>query len=175
MAAKGKAAKYGLIAAKAAPAKGKLAKVGMKLGKRKVERTPAGTAVFFSRALVGDEEARDDLREAYASARKAYARSSDRKGRPDFAAMIEDRKARREAGKAAAYLQQALQIAGRRRKKPRSSKGPVIAVIAVAGAGTAVALNEDLRNKVIGPFSSSDEGDGDPSTQANGASVTTAA
>jgi hypothetical protein len=171
MAAKGKTAKYGFKAAKAAPAKGKLAKGGLKLGRRKAERTPAGTAVLYGRALVGNQEARDDLREAYASARKAYARSSDRRGRPDIGALIDDRKARRDAGKAASSLQEALRIAGRKRKKPKSSKAPVIAVIAVAGAGTAVALNEDLRGKVLAPFSGSDGGDGDPSAHADGGPV----
>lgn len=175
MAAKGKAAKIGFKSLKAAPAKDKLAKGGLKLGKRKVERTPAGTAVLYGRALIGNEEARNDLREAYASARKAYSRSSDRRGRPDIEALLKDRKARREAGKAASSLREALQIAGRTRKKPKSaSKAPVIAVIAVAGAGTAVAMNEDLRNKVLAPFSGSGQDDGDPSVHANGGPVPTA-
>lgn len=175
MAAKGKAAKIGFKSVKAAPAKGNLARVGLRLGKRKAERTPAGTAVLYGRALVGNEEARDDLREAYAAARKAYTRSSDRRGRPDIGALIEDRKARREAGKAAALVQEALKVAGRKRKKPkRVSKAPVIAVIAVAGAGTAVALNEDLRNKVLAPFSGSEENGSDPSVHANGGPVAVA-
>ena len=80
MAAKGKAATSGFKSVKAAPAKGNLARVGLRLGKRKAERTPAGTAVLYGRALAGNEEARDDLREAYAAARKAYTRSSDRRG-----------------------------------------------------------------------------------------------
>jgi len=175
MAAKGKTAKVGFKAAKAAPAKGKLAKAGLKLGKRKAERIPAGTAVLYGRALVGNAEARDDLRDAYASARKAYARSSDRRGRPDIGALFEDRKARREAGKASASLREALQIASSNRKKPRSAKGPVIAVIAVAGAGTAVALNEDLRAKVLAPFTGSDRSGDDHSAQTDGAPTPTAA
>ena len=164
MAAKRKAAKVGFKAVRAAPAKGKLAKTGAKFGKRRAERTRAGTAVLYGQALVGNEQARDDLRQAYASARKAYARSSDRRGRPDIAALFEDRKARKEAGKASAKLREALQIASRTRRKPKSSKGPVIAVIAVAGSGTAVALNEDLRNKVTGKSSGDN---GDAATHAN--------
>jgi hypothetical protein len=153
MAAKSKTAKFGLKAAKAAPAKAKIAKTGFKLGKRKAERTPAGTAVLYGQALVGNEAARDELRDAYTAARKAYARSADRKGRPNVGTLIEDRKARKEAGKASQSLRQALRIADRRRKKPKSSKGPIVAVIVVAGAGTAVALNEDLRNKLLAPLS----------------------
>jgi hypothetical protein len=140
MAAKGKTAKLGFKTAKAAPAKGKLGKIGLKLGRRKAERTPAGTVVLYGQALVGNEDARDELRDAYTAARKAYARSADRSGRPNVGTLIEDRKARREAGNAAASLREALQIAGRRRKKPKSSKAPVVAVIALAGAGTAIAV-----------------------------------
>lgn len=151
MSAKTKTTKYGLKAAKAAPAKGRIAKTGAKLGKRRVQRSPVGTAVYFSRALVGNEAARDDLRTAYASARKAYVRSSDRRGRPDIMALFDDRKARREAGKAATALRAALRTAGRTRNTaPKSKKVPVIAVVAVAGAGTAVALNADLRAKLTG-------------------------
>lgn len=169
MAAKGKTVKVGFKAAKAAPAKGKLAKVGLKLGRRKVERTPAGTAVLYGRALVGNEQAREDLREAYESARKAFARSSDRRGRPDIVALLDDRKARREAGKAASLVREAFQVAGRTRKQPKSSKGPVIAVIAAAG-GTAVALNRGLRAKVLAPFTGSG-GEG-PSAHTNGTTAT---
>jgi hypothetical protein len=147
-------------------AKGKMVKGGLKLSRRKAERTPVGTVVLYGRALVGNEEARDELRDAYASARKAYARSADRRGRPNVGTLIEDRKARREAGRAAASLREALQIAGRKRKKPKSSKGPVVAVIAVAGAGTVVALNEDLRAKLLAPLSSGDESAAPPPAPA---------
>ncbi len=174
MAAKRKAAKAGLKAARAAPAKGKLAKTGARFGKRRAERTRAGTVVLYGQALVGNEQARDDLRQAYASARKAYARSSDRRGRPDLVALLDDRRARREAGKAASSLREAMQIARRTRRKPKSSKGPVVAVIAVAGAGTAVALNEDLRNKVTGSLGGSSGGNGGPEAHADSNSAAVA-
>jgi hypothetical protein len=138
-------------------AKGKIAKGGLKLGRHKVKRTPAGTAVLYGQALVGNEAARDELGDAYAAARKAYARSSDRRGRPDLGALLEDRKAQRDAGKAVRALRRALRIADGKRQKPRSAKGPVLVVVAVAGAGTAVALNEGLRAKVMAPFGDGDE------------------
>lgn len=147
MSIKSTAAKTGLKAAKGAPAKGKAAKGGLKLGKRKAERTPAGTAVLYGQALVGNEQARRELRDALTSARKAYRRSSGQRGRPDIGALIEDRKARREAGDALASLRQALHTAGRKRKKPRSAKGPVVAVVAVAGTGAAVAVAKNRRDK----------------------------
>jgi hypothetical protein len=172
MAAKSTKAKMGLGAAKAAPAKGKLAKGGLKLGRRKAKRTPAGTVVLYSKALVGNADARSELQEAYASARKAYRRSSDKRGRPDLAALLQDRKASKEAGNALDSLRQALRIADRKREKPRSvGKAPVIAVVTVAGAGTAVALNEGLRKKVMAPLSGGDSGQTEPTPQANGAAA----
>ena len=138
-----------------------MASAGLKLGKRRVARSRAGTAVLYGKALAGNQQARKDLRGAYTSARKAYARSSDRRGRPDIGALLEDRKARKEAHKAASSLREALQIARRTREKPKSSKGPVIAVVAVAGAGTAVALNENLRAKALAPFTGAEPGNGD--------------
>ncbi len=111
--------------------------------------------------------------DAYASARKAYSRSADRRGRPDLGALLDDRKARRETGNAASSLRTALRIATRTRKKPKSAKGPVVAVVVVAGAGTAFALNKNLRTKVLGPFGSADpETDGAaPKTYAPDAAV----
>ena len=139
--------KTGLKAAKAAPAKGKLAKGGLKLGKRKVERTPAGTVALYAQALVGNREAREELRDAMTSARKAYRRSAGRGGRPNLVALLQDRKASREAGNALASLQQALRTAGRKRKKPRSAKGPAAAVVVVAGTGAAIAIAKQRQDK----------------------------
>lgn len=138
-------------------AKGKLARGGFEVGRRKAARTRTGTAVMFGRALVGNDRAREELRDAYSSARKAYRRGSDRRGRPDLGALLHDRKAQREAGNAAASVRSALQIANRSREKPSSRKGPAIAAVAVAGA-TAVALNKGLRAKALAPFSSGSNG-----------------
>jgi hypothetical protein len=131
-------------------AKDKITKGGRKLGKAKVKRTPAGTVVLTGRALVGNAAARDELRDAYTAARKAYSRSSSRSGRPDLAALLQDRKASKEAGNALSSLRKALRIADRKREKPRSVKAPLIAVVTVAGAGTAVALSPALRRKISG-------------------------
>lgn len=122
-------------------------KGGLKAGKRKAVRTPAGTVALYGRALVGDDQARADLRKAYAAARKAYDRSSNRRGRPDLGALLQDRKARREAGNAVASLQQALRTAGRKRRKPRSAKGPVVVAVAVAGTGAAAAAAKHRRDQ----------------------------
>ena len=116
--------------------KRKAAKAGLKAGKNKAARTPVGTAVFTAKALAGNEQARRELKDAYASARKAYRRSSDRRGRPDLGALLEDRKAKREAGNAMTSLRSALSIARKRRTKPRRVKGPAtVLAVTAAGAG----------------------------------------
>jgi hypothetical protein len=127
--------------------KRKAAKSGFKLGKRKVERTPAGTAVLYGQALVGNAQAREELRDAMTSARKAYRRSSDRRGRPDLAALLQDRKASKEAGNALTSLREALRVAGRKRRKPRSAKGPAVVIVAVAGTGAAAAVAKRRRDQ----------------------------
>ena len=115
--------------------KRKAAKSGLKAGKRKAARTPAGTAVFTAKALAGNEQAREELRDAYQSARKAYKRSADRSGRPNIVTLLDDRKAKKEAGNALTSLRHALRIAEKRREKPRSIKGPAVLAVTAAGAG----------------------------------------
>lgn len=154
-------------AAKKVPAKGKLAKGGFRIGKRKAARTPAGTAVFYVKALVVNERARNSLRDAIASARKVYDRSSDRRGRVNLAALLDDRKARREGQNALASLRTALQIADKNRKQPKSAKGPAVAVIVVAGAGTALAVNKDLRAKALGLVGSISSNGDAPAAQSS--------
>lgn len=139
-----------------APAKGKLAKVGLTLGRKKAARTPAGTAVFYAQALVGNERARTKLRDAVASAKKVYERGTDRRGRLKLAALLDDRKARREGQNALASLRAAVQIADKNRTKPKKVKAPAIAVIVVAGTGAALAANKDLREKALATFKSGD-------------------
>ena len=126
MAAKRTAAKAGFKFFRAAPAKGKLAKGAFRLGRRRAIRTPAGTAVLYGQALVGNQQARKDLRGAYTSARKAYARTADWRGRPDIGALFEDRKARKETGKALSSLREALKVAepGRSRRAGRVLSSP---------------------------------------------------
>lgn len=126
-------------------AKTKAAKGGLKLGRRRAERTPAGTAVLYTQALAGDADARRELRRAFESARKAYGRAADRGGRPRLTALVEDRKAQRETSRAVESLRRALRLAERRRK-PRSVRGPVLVAVVVAGAGVA-ASSENVRAK----------------------------
>ena len=91
--------------------------------------------MFTAKALAGNQQARAELSDAYQSARKAYARSADRSGRPNIVTLLDDRKAKKEAGNAVTSLRHALKIAEKRRKKPSGGKGPAVLVLTAAGAG----------------------------------------
>ena len=100
----------------------------------------------YVQRLIEDEELRDNLRTAYRSARKAYARMSGRKG--PMQAVTQDKKTQKELREAAAALRDAADAlrSGRRRRKRRGLR---LVLVAVVGAGLAVALSEGLRKKVL--------------------------
>jgi hypothetical protein len=98
----------------------------------------------YVRRLVEDEELRENLRDAYRSAKKAYARVSNGKG--PAKALIDDRKVHKELRSAAESLRDAShQLRGKRRGSPWGK----LFVIAIAGAVLAVVLSEDLRKAVL--------------------------
>jgi len=97
----------------------------------------------YVQRLVDDEDLRDDLREAFKSARKAYDRADGKSPAKAF----EDKKVQRELKSAAEALKSAAEAL---REPPKRSHGfAKVLVIAVAGAVLALALSEDLRNKVL--------------------------
>jgi hypothetical protein len=121
--------------------------------------------VFTAKALAGNQQAREELRDAYQSARKAYKRSADRSGRPNIVTLLDDRKAKKEAGNALTSLRHALKIAEKRRQKPRSAKAPVAVALTAAGAGAGALIYKQR--------SSGSSGQADTST-SNGAAAATA-
>jgi hypothetical protein len=98
----------------------------------------------YVRRLIEDPELRNNVREAYEAARHAYQRMSNGKG--PVKALTEDKKVQRDLRNAAESLREASdQIRG---KKKRRRWGRVL-VIALLGAGLAIALSEDLRKAVL--------------------------
>jgi hypothetical protein len=96
--------------------------------------------------LIEDEELRDNLRTAYESARKAYARMSNGKG--PAKALLDDKKTQKQLQQAASNLKEAadtLRGAKRGRKRKRG-RGLLLLVV---GAGAALALSEGLRKKLL--------------------------
>ena len=106
----------------------------------------AGKAVRsnqYVQRLMEDDELRDNLRNAFTSAKNAYGRING-KG-PSKA--LDDKKTQRELKDAAASFKVATdQLRGVKKRKKR--KGRLI-LLALVGAGAALALSEGLRKKVL--------------------------
>ena len=118
----------------------------------------AGKAVKdnpYVQRIVEDEELRDNVRTAFESARKAYARMSNGKG--PVKAITEDKKTQKQLREAATSLREAadsLRDAKRGRKKRKRGRGLMLLFV---GAAAAIALNEGLRSKVLDMLFGSEE------------------
>jgi hypothetical protein len=125
----------------------------------------------YVQQLFEDDELRENLRTAYQSARKAYARMSNGKG--PVKAVTEDKKTQKELRAAAASLRDAaesLRSAPRKRKRRRGGK----LMLLLVGAGLALALSESLRKKVLdGLFGAEEEFEYTSSTSPESAGTTT--
>ena len=106
----------------------------------------AGKAVRsnqYVQRLMEDEDLRENLRNAYASARTAYGRINGK----GPAKALDDKKTQRELKDAAASLKQASdQLRGVKKRKKRKRK---LLLLALVGAAAALALSEGLRKKVL--------------------------
>ena len=119
-------------------------KKAAKAGAGAVAAGKAARSNPYVQRLAEDEELRDNLRTAFNSARKAYARMSNGKG--PVKAVTEDKKTQKELRQAATSLREAAEsLRGRRRKRRR---GRMLLVLR-AGAGLALVVNEGLRKKVL--------------------------
>jgi hypothetical protein len=108
----------------------------------------AGKAVRsnpYVQRIVEDEELRESLRTAFTSAKKAYGRMQNGKG--PTKALMEDKKVQKDLKEAANSLRDAAESL-RAPKKKKSRKGRLL-LLAIIGAGLALALSEDLRKKVL--------------------------
>ena len=108
----------------------------------------AGKAVRsnpYVQRVIDDPELRENLRSAFDSARKAYTRMSNGKG--PVKAVTEDKKVQRELKEAANSLKDAADSL-RGQKKKKRGKGRLL-LVAIVGAGLALALSEGLRKKVL--------------------------
>jgi hypothetical protein len=98
--------------------------------------------------LLDNAYARDNLREGAEKLRDAYGRARKRRVKPS-----KDRKLRRQFEAAITALDEGTAALASGRKKPkRNGRKVVLTVLAVTGAAaaTALALNEDLRESVLG-------------------------
>jgi hypothetical protein len=106
----------------------------------------AGKAVRsneYVQRFMEDEELRENVRNAFVSAKKAYGRIN---GKGPVKAL-DDKKVQRELKDAASSLKDASD-ALRGGKKRKRRKGRLL-MVAFVGAGLALALSEDLRKKAL--------------------------
>ena len=107
----------------------------------------AGKAVRsnqYVQRLIEDDELRENLRNAFESARKAYTRMSNGKG--PVHAVTEDKKVQRELRTAVTSLKDAADsLRGKKRKR---RKGRLL-LVALIGGAIALAASEGLRKKVL--------------------------
>jgi hypothetical protein len=106
----------------------------------------AGKAVRsnqYVQRFIEDEELRENVRSAFVSAKKAYGRIN---GKGPVKAL-DDKKVQRELKEAAASLKDAADsLRGGKKRKRRKGR---LLLIALVGAGLALALSEDLRKKAL--------------------------
>jgi hypothetical protein len=106
----------------------------------------AGTNPYIQR-LVQDAGLREDIREALAQARSAYGRLAN--GKAPAKALMEDKKLQRDLREAATSLRDigiTLREGPKRKRKRRLGR---MILVALVGAGLALALSEGLRKKVL--------------------------
>ena len=133
--------------------------------KKNKARAGAAAAAPYVQRVMTDEELRDNLRVAIESARVAFTRLQNGKGVPKT--VLDDKRFHKDVTKAATALKDASD-ALREGPKKRKRKGGLLrkAVILMIGAGIAIAVSEDLRNKVLDTlFGKEEEFDYTSSTQ----------
>ena len=116
--------------------------------KTKAAKAGAAAAAPYVQRVISDEELRDNVRVAVDSAREAFTRLQNGKGVPKT--VLDDKKFHRDVSKAATALKDASDALREGPKKSKRKGGLFrkLLFLAVAG-GIAIAVSEDLRNKVL--------------------------
>ena len=125
----------------------------------------------YLRRLAEDEDLRQNIADAYESARKAYSRLSN--GKSPSKQIFDDKKLQKEIKNAAESIKDAsfaLREAPKRRKR-RGGFGKLL-LVGIAGAGLALAVSEGLRKKVLDAlFGAEEEFEYSSTTTASNASA----
>jgi hypothetical protein len=98
----------------------------------------------YVQRFMEDEQLRENLRNAFASAKKAYGRVNGKSP----AKALDDKKVQRELREAATSLKDAAESLRGGKKKRGGGKGRLL-LVALVGAGLALALSEGLRKKAL--------------------------
>jgi hypothetical protein len=120
----------------------------MAQAKKKAKKAAAqARANPYIRRIAEDEDLRQNIMDAYESARKAYARISN--GKSPTKQIFDDKKFQKEVKNAASSFKDAsVALRESPKRKKRGGFGKVL-LIGVAGAGVALAVSEGLRKKVL--------------------------
>jgi hypothetical protein len=122
------------------------------MAKAKKKAQKAQAAAMKARAnpyvqrIVEDEDLRQNIADAYESARKAWARMSN--GKSPTKQIFDDKKLQKEIKNAAGSIKDASVALREAPKRKRGSFGKLL-LIGVVGAGVALAVSEGLRKKVL--------------------------
>jgi hypothetical protein len=101
----------------------------------------------YVQRVIEDEDLRDNIVQAYESARKAYSRLTN--GKSPTKQIFDDKKLQKEIRNAAFNVKDAsVALREAPNKKKRLSFGRVL-LLGVVGAGVALAVSEGLRKKVL--------------------------
>ncbi len=100
----------------------------------------------YVQRLIEDDELRDNLRDAFESAKGAYGRATGN-GKGTVKAVTSDKKVQKDLRKAAENLQEASERL-RAPKKHKSRLGKLI-LLALVGAAIALVVSEDARKTVL--------------------------
>jgi hypothetical protein len=120
----------------------------------------------YVQRLVEDDELRDNLKDAFESARSAYARATGN-GKGTVKAVTSDKKVQKEMRKAAERLQEANE----RLRKPKKRRGGLgrLLMLALIGGIIALVVSEGARKAVLDAlFGAEEEFEYTSTTSING-------
>ena len=139
--------------------------------RRRRRRRPRRRATNpYLRRIVEDEDLRQNIADAYESARKAYARLNN--GKSPSTQIFDDKKLQKEIKNAAESIKDASVALREAPKKKRSGGFGKVLLVGIAGAGVALAVSEGLRKKVLdGLFGAEEEFEYTSTTTASNASA----
>ena len=101
----------------------------------------------YVQRFVQDEELRANVKDALDNARSAYARLTN--GKSASKVVMEDKKFQKDVKNAADSFKEASIALRDGPKRKRSGGVGKLILLAIVGGGLAIALSEDVRNKVL--------------------------
>ena len=119
----------------------------------------------YVQRLIDDEDLRDNLKDAYDSAKKAYGRATGN-GKSPVKAVTSDKKVQKEMRQAAEALQEARERLQKPKKKHRLGK---LLLLAIVGGVVALVVSEGARKTVLDAlFGAEEEFEYTSTTSING-------